>query len=64
MKLSPASFIAAAKSGDFHSEMRLTPERLPGPANFHDVRACVSADVAHTMKSHVACFALVGQARR
>ena len=58
MKLSPAPFIAAANSGDFHDEMRFTPERFAGPANFHDVRACVSADVAHGMNSHVARFAL------
>ena len=58
MKLSPASFIAAANSGERHSEMRLMPERLAGPANFHDVRACVSADVAHRMNSHVAFFCL------
>jgi hypothetical protein len=36
--------------------MRLIPERFAGPANFHDVRACVSADAAHSMKSQVAFF--------
>jgi hypothetical protein len=57
MKLSPASFIAAANSGERHSDSRLMPERLAGPANFHEVRACVSAEVAQTMKSQVAFFA-------
>ena len=56
MKLSPASFIAAANSGDLHSDMRFTPERLAGPANFHEVRAWVSADAAQSMNSHVAFF--------
>src|SRR3954452_10435611 len=58
MKLSPASFIAAANSLDFQAETRFTPERFAGPANFHEVRACVSADAAHSMKSHVAFFCL------
>src|SRR4030095_11495438 len=56
MKLSPASFIAAANSGARHNDSRLTPERFAGPANFHDVRACVSADLAPSLKSHVAFF--------
>src|SRR4029453_9582774 len=56
MKLSPASFIAAANSGDFHADTRFTPERLAGPANFHEVRACVSADAAQAMNSPVAFF--------
>ena len=47
-KLSPAPVIAVAKSGRApRPTARLTPERLAGPANFHDVRACVSADAAH-----------------
>ena len=58
MKLSPASFIAAANSGERHCDMRLMPERFAGPANFHDVRACVSAEVAHSMNSQVAFLAL------
>ncbi len=33
------------------------PERLAGPANFHEVRACVSADAAQVMNSQVAFFA-------
>src|SRR2546429_7338226 len=41
-----------------HSDIRLMPERFAGPANFHDVRACVSADAAHSMKSQVAFFCL------
>ena len=39
-------------------EVRLTPERLAGPANFQEVRACVSAEAAQLMKSHVAYLAL------
>src|SRR5690349_731167 len=58
MKLSPAPAIACADSGDFHGETRLTPERLAGPATSHAVRACVSADEAHAMKSQVAFFCL------
>ena len=40
--------------------MRLTPERLAGPANRYEVRACVSADAAQVMNSQVAffCFSL------
>ncbi len=34
------------------------PSAWPAPANFHEVRACVSADVAQVMKSQVAFFAL------
>src|SRR5918993_2253685 len=57
MKLSPASFMAAANSGERHCDMRLMPERLAGPANFHEVRACVSAEVAQAMNSQVAFLA-------
>src|SRR6187549_3912572 len=58
MKLSPAELIAAANSGERQIDIRLTPERFAGPANLYDVRACVSADAAHSMKSHVAFFCL------
>ena len=34
--------------------MRFSPERFAGPANFHDVRACVSPAAAQEMNSHVA----------
>src|SRR5690606_30902822 len=57
-KLSPASFIDSPNSGDFQREMRLMPERLAGPSNFQDVRACVSAAAAQLMKSQVARLAL------
>src|SRR5262245_20472389 len=57
MKLPPAPFIACANSADRHSDTRLMPDRLAAPANFHDVRACVSADAAHVMKSQVAFLA-------
>src|SRR5689334_15693589 len=55
-KFGPMSLVIATKSGDFHSDTRLRPVRFAGPANFHDVRACVSADAAHVMNSHVAFF--------
>src|SRR5579862_1061097 len=55
-KFGPKSFVIARNSGDFHSDMRLSPVRFAGPAYFHDVRACVSADAAHVTKSHVAFF--------
>src|SRR5688572_17584576 len=48
----------ATNSGLRHTELRLTPERFAGPANFHEVRACVSAAAAQVMKSHVARLAL------
>ena len=35
----------------------MIPERLAGPANFQDVRACVSAEAAQVMNSQVAFFA-------
>ena len=41
-KSSPVPFIADANSGERHSEVRLMPERLAGPANFQDVRAWAS----------------------
>src|SRR5689334_5834809 len=56
-KFAPWGAIAWVNSGAFHSDVRLTPERLLAPANFHDVRACVSAAAAHEMKSHVAFLA-------
>ena len=46
-KFGPMSLVIATKSGDFHSDVRLSPERFAAPANFHDVRACVSAEAAH-----------------
>ena len=58
MKLSPAPFMASANSADFHSDTRLMPDRLAGPANFHEVRACVSAEAAQVMNSQVAFLAL------
>src|SRR6185437_6806241 len=58
MKFGPMSVVIAMNPGDFHSDTRLSPERFAGPANFHDVRACVSADAAHAMNSHVARFCL------
>ena len=64
MKLSPASFIAAANSGDFQIESRLTPERLAGPANFHDVRACVSARGRPRDEQPGRLLLLLGAARR
>src|SRR5689334_18704640 len=57
-KLGPISFVSATNSGDFHNDVRLSPVRFAGPANFHDVRACVSADAAHEMNSQVARFCL------
>ena len=57
MKLSPIPCIAAANSGARHSDVRFRPERLAGPANFHEVRAWVSNDDAQVMKSQVAFLA-------
>src|SRR5262245_46763061 len=57
MKLSPAPFMASANSDDRHCDRRLMPERLAAPANFQDVRACVSADAAQVIKSQVAFLA-------
>src|SRR5687768_811591 len=39
------------------SDERFTPERLAGPANFHEVRAWVSAAAAQEMNSQVAFLA-------
>ena len=50
--------MACANSGARHSDARFRPERLPAPANFHEVRACVSAEVAQLMNSQVARFCL------
>ena len=58
MKLSPAPFMASANSADFQSDTRLIPDRLAAPANFHEVRACVSAEAAQVMNSQVAFLAL------
>src|SRR5205823_9224826 len=52
----------AVKSALRQSEPRFTPERFAGPANFHEVRACVSAAAAQLMKSQVARFAFSGRA--
>ena len=43
-------------------EIRLTPERLAGPAKRCAVRAWVSAQAAHWMKSQVAFLRLSGSA--
>jgi hypothetical protein len=58
MKLSPALAMALANSGARQSDVRFRPERLAGPSNFHEVRACVSADAAQEMNSQVARLAL------
>src|SRR5690242_1089785 len=55
-KFGPVSFIAFTKSLERQSDVRLRPERFAGPANFHDVRACVSPAAAHWMNSQVAFF--------
>src|SRR6185437_368951 len=57
-KLGPMSFVIARNSGARHSDARFSPERFAGPANFHEVRACVSAEAAQVMNSHVARFCL------
>ena len=49
--------MAVSNSAERHSDVRFTPERLAGPANLHDVRACVSAEAAQVMKCQVAFFA-------
>src|SRR6185312_915144 len=56
MKLSPAYCIAVANSGARTSDSRLTPDRLPAPAYFHEPRICVSAQHAQVMNSHAAFF--------
>ena len=58
-KFGPMSFVIATNSGERHSDVRFRPERFAGPANFHDVRACVSAAAAHWMNSHVALLLLL-----
>src|SRR5581483_957614 len=55
-KFGPISLVMARNSGERHNDVRLMPERLAGPANFHAVRACVSEEAAHVTKSHVAFF--------
>src|SRR5690606_138044 len=61
-KLSPAPFIADSNSGERHNEVRLMPVRFAGPANFHEVRAWVSAEAAQLMNSQVAFFAFSSRA--
>ena len=56
------SLVIARNSGARHNDVRLIHERLPGPANFHAVRACVSTLVAHWMKSQVAFRFFSGRA--
>jgi hypothetical protein len=56
-KLCPFGFMSALNSGLRQSDSPFTPRRLAAPGNFHDVRACVSSEVAQVMKSHVARFA-------
>src|SRR4029079_17780868 len=66
-KLSPLARMKELNSPFLQSEVRFTPERLAGPENFHEVRACVSPAAAHWMKSQGArfCFsdsaALIGK---
>src|SRR5918996_900804 len=56
-KLAPRPPASAPNSFDCQSDRRLRPRRFTGPVAFHEVRACVSAELAHEMKSQVARFA-------
>ena len=57
MKLSPAPLMTLANSVERQSERRFNPDRFNGPANFHEVRACVSADAAQAINNQVAFLA-------
>src|SRR5688572_27131937 len=56
-KLDPRLPATASKGLACHSERRLRPRRFTGPEAFHEVRACVSAELAQAMKSQVARLA-------
>ena len=56
-KLAPRPPASAPNSFDCHCDRRFRPRRFTGPLAFHEVRACVSAEVDQAMNSQVARFA-------